>query len=251
MYPAAPNFREPAPGSAWFGVELAPGQNFVAETQYDALLRAFQAKARTLLPAVYLFDRQQGRCPTGALETLAVAWSANLRRASELTDDGRFGPETADALGYLLCASGQTTRAQEWAQALTAGTIPGEFLRQMFWFAQFVQRVDSPSEPGFEATLDGAKITLASNAVLPTPQTIVGSAPEDRTWIAFWRPNVDPRPTPPSAAAAPPPQPQAPQPSAGPTRVSGLAAVAIVALSAAAGWFLAPSFFGGDGKKKG
>lgn len=239
MFPNASNFREPAPMSAWFDVRMN-GQQVIYAGQYDSLLRRFQSKARELLPVAYFFDREQGRCATGAIEAAAQLYGANLRRRDALTVDGRFGPETADALGFLLCATGQTDRAREWADAIRNGVIPGEFLRQMFWFSQFVREVGTPGSPGFQASVDGANITLPPTAVLPLASTIVASDPLDRDFFTAWRPGIDPVPVAPSVAAAGGQRPVAgPGPERATERRYG-AAPALLAYGAAiaAGWWV-------------
>lgn len=250
MYPSPSNFREPAPMSAWFPVLIGSDQ-FVYAFQYDSLLRAFQTKARELLPVAYFFDREQGRCPTSVTELAATAWGANFRRRDALTVDGVFGPETADALGYLLCATGQGDLARQWATVLQTpnSAIPIEFLRQMFWFAQFVREVGAAGEPDVVASVPLANVGTPPNPVLPLQNQQVVSNPLDRTFVTGWRPAVEQTPVAPSTAAANagasgsnqnPSGTPAPEP-----RVSALAAVLAVAGAGVAGflarkWFFAP-----------
>lgn len=239
MYPAPSNFREPAPMSVWFPVRMGTEQAVYA-TQYDALLRLFQSKAQTLLPVGYFFDRAQGRCPTDMTEALAISWSANWRRRDALTVDGQWGPETADALGYLLCATGQGEAARSLSVALnTPGTaIPADVLRLMFWLTQFVRAVGTAGEPGADASIEVASVGMDPNAVLPLQTTIVTSAPADRTFMTYWRPGVDQQPVAPSVAANTNTQPptgsgaQDKEP-----RVTTLATMMYAAAAAAAGYF--------------
>lgn len=241
MHPAASNFREPAPMSVWFPVSLGAGGNAIYATQWDALLRAFQSKAQTLLPAGYFFDRAQGRCPTDLSETAAIAWSANWRLRSALTVDGQWGPETADALGYLLCASGNAEAARALSVALnTPGSaIPAESLRLLFWLAQFVRAVGTGGDPSADASIPLASVGMDANAVLPLQTTVVLSAPADRTFVTTWRPGVDPTPVAPSVAAGTgTPRPTGGGSSAEP-RVSTLMTAGYVAAAAVGGYFLA------------
>jgi hypothetical protein len=247
MYPNPPDFRSGLPGSAWFVVTKTDGPHVVI-TQWDVIVRAFQAKARDhLLPIAY-YRSSSGQCPAptvGGTVTSATQWSdlfstyvgsTNVRRRDQLTVDGVFGPETADALWALLCMTHQTQRAEEWAAAITQRVIPLEFVRQMIWFAFYVDSVngDYNGTPVFTNSVDGSAISIPSTAIAPTWDGVVVSAPADQLWISEFRPGIDPLPVAPSAAAA------AGGYGAGriPTRISWPVTLGVVALAGGITWWL-------------
>lgn len=195
MYPNPPNFRSPEPGSAWVIVRNPAGDTVYA-SQWDALVRMFQQKARDFLLPMVVYGRvASGQCNASGVTRLrdyweALAGSTNMRRADQITPDGVWGLETADALWTLLCLTNQTQRAQETNAQIEAQTISAEMVRQMVWFALFVTAVDVSARPGtqnYTSTIDGRNLEISPQAVLPTWTTQVVSAPEDRLWVASYR----------------------------------------------------------------
>lgn len=244
MYPSPPDFRSPAPGSAWVTVSV-PGGITVYASQWDTLVRLFQQKARDLLSPMVLYGRlSSGQCNTTGLARWRDAWnvvagSTNLRRVDQITVDGRWGPEAADALWTLLCLTGQTERARETHVAIEAQNITAEMVRQMIWFALFVTAVDSAAAPGsvnYRSTVDGHNLEISPQAILPLWTTVVASAPEDAVWVASY-PSTGQMPRAPSQANPPASPVVAPQ-SGISTPVPWYWALGVVALVGGVTWYV-------------
>jgi len=245
-YPAAPNFRLGDPGSAWWVVQTPEGPR-VTITQWDVVLRMFQDKAKNhFLPAIY-GRSNSGSCPRTTSRVWGDVWgvlSANARSRSDIAVDGLWHDDTADILWALLCMTHQTTRAEEWALAANERSITHEAVRQIIWFAFYVDAVDpDPQAPApWHSSVDGTTLVLPDNAVLPLWQSAPQSLREDSTWSGTFRPGVDPMPMSPSQAAAAARPPVTIQPVTTPMRVSVPMTLGILALLAAGAWVLsAPS----------
>jgi hypothetical protein len=239
-YPARSNFQSGEPGAAWailglpssalggevpdeggfFGWKAAgadpdvahPGEK-VVESQWDAILRAFQSRARALLVGQWRFNTDLGRCDMGPMRT-----------AEDIPVNGAWGQETAEAFGALLCASGVTAvspGALLPTQARPAFTA--EAVRAILAFAFVITKVGTPDAP-YVPVYDKIKadnIRVPTNAVLPSTAVLVHSPALDERWYATFDPQTDAAPVPPSRSpgATQPPAP-APWP---PTRSEQLA----------------------------
>lgn len=221
-YPNPPNFQSADPGSAWWVIQAADGPHVVI-SQWDTIVRVFQANAKRMLEAagIPLYGRSaSGECPaTGSSisrdisDTFSVWFgSTNVRRTSEITVDGQFGPETADLLWFLLCSTRQTQRATEWASAITQRVIPLEMVRQMIWFGFYVQTIrnmyteELPSGTRlYTASIEGTALTIPNNAVAPLWNQTTQSAAPDRLFFGEFRPGIDPLPVAPSQGTGTPP----------------------------------------------
>jgi hypothetical protein len=169
-------------------------------TQWDALVRRFQARAKQLLPYWYLFP-SDGNC-ADFLSNLSSALSTGGRLRDALTVDGIWGPETSDALGAMLCMYNQTTLAQRLATNVhTRGAIPLDTLVSLAFFAANVTAITPRSittNPG-GVTLNS--VHFPSDTLLPNWTTRVNSAAANQDWIGTFplAPNA-PAPTPPTSS---------------------------------------------------
>jgi hypothetical protein len=204
-YPAAPNFRFGDPGSAWWIVQTPSGPR-VTITQWDVVLRMFQDKAKNhFLPAIY-GRSTSGRCPATTERTWGDVWgalSANARARADITVDGLWHDDTADILWTLMCMTHQTTRAEEWALAANEHAITHEAVRQIIWFAFYVDALDPDptATTPWHSSVDGNNLVLPDNAVLPLWQSAPQSMRDDSTWSANFKPGIDSLPLSPSQAA--------------------------------------------------
>jgi hypothetical protein len=212
-YPDRSDFTSGNGGAAWWLNTRPRGAEHpdVAASQWDTLVRRFQQRARDglgtasgaalIYAPVYLFGRD-GRCDV-SLSNLPDAVMANWRRRDALTTDGQWGPETADALGFLLCAAGMSDRARRLAQEIQARTLSIETVRDLIWFATSVQTVGTVGAPAVTADLEQQYLLVPPAALLPTWSTVVRSDPRDAEYLVSWNPETGAAPVPPSRAAAP------------------------------------------------
>ena len=198
MHPAASNFRSPLAGSAWAFVRL-PHDNSprIFASDWSAIVRRFQRRAKALLPPFYKWDAHIGACPDQTQTVLA--FDPNARRTEDLVVDGIWGPATTDALGALLCIAQQRAEAQRlmlFVRANTNDPMPPETVRAVIWLAFFVAQLPAtPAELAIQAS-----IQFPANTTFPRLKDArsAPSADADADWFAIFRPGADPQPLPPS-----------------------------------------------------
>lgn len=259
MFPARSDFQSGAGGAAWWTLKDSRG-DVIGQSQWPTLVKAFQKFASENIPELFSF-LDTGDCAQGSLlADIGAVFRANVRQRSSLQQDGQWGPETADALGWFLCKTGQTTMTQLLvSSAATKGQIPADIVREVILFGQYVVPSDLAA-PGVNASLPeykaaiGSSITLAADTLLPKWSTNPGVDTRDADWVGGslwgdplpnppsktppavrpWAPLADTPPSPPVSPPAPPPvtPPAAPPPvtpAAGGVGGTDLAVLAVAA----------------------
>lgn len=209
MYPEQSNWRSGAPDSAWIiiGRDLAreplntdnPNRanrdEGVLSSQWDVILKQFQRKARTLLPATWSFDLANASCAGGTQRT-----------TSDIVATGEWNAVTAEALCALLCRSVGPELAAAAARSISQSkdSLNEDTVHAIVAFAFFITHVGTLENPsigdGELASYRGLR--LPSGALLPSKSIPVRSAPADADYYAMFDPKTDPLPTAPSRAAA-------------------------------------------------
>ncbi len=249
MFPERSDFTSGKGGAAWYTLDDGSGAPLLFQTQWPTLVKAFQLFAKGAIDTpIYAFS-DNATCGQGStLDELGAIFRLNARRTSELTADGRWGKETADALGWALCKTGQTSMAQQLSQSIRqGGPIPGDIVREVILFGQHILKSDLAAS-GQVAALPQNKADLGSAIGLPPDwlpprwDTNPQEATADVGWVgqSEWK---EPTPNPPSAR--PPverPWPGAVQPAPPPATPpvepagAGIGADGIMLAAAAAAW---------------
>lgn len=234
MYPQAPNFRSSDGGAAWailgyatppstLGGELPPDDSSSMEilfahlpttqenkgimdrawpgesvvvSQWDAILRVFQHKAREMLGPTWSFDLARARCTGGTPRT-----------STDLAATGMWDAVTAEALGALACRTSprEVSTLIAALPTLDKPIFDQVVVKAILAYAFVIDHVGTPDQPEIdeEQATRAKGIRLPSTATLPSLASPVHSPESDPAWFAIYKPASDPAPTPPRDTAHP------------------------------------------------
>ncbi len=213
MFADPSNWRSGAGGAAyWTWVDPTTKNQFLMQSQWPTVVRLFQQKCKQMLPPAFLFT-PDGKCTQGRSVTdFEAVYRTKVRKPSDVNELGIWDEPTADALGFLICSSGQTTAAVTLGREITSkGTLSPETTRQIVFFMTGVKSTDIglPGTPRLstEQRERGAGLKIPDGAILPNWQEVV--PPEAAADIGWFRSTLwgSPQPLPPSKGGATRPWP--------------------------------------------